>query len=166
MAHGLACGLAGDGRDGELAEDVKAAEGCGGVRDGTVECLVCGKTFPSRSQLFKHLKKVGCGGENGADVPRPHAEGKEKVTQGPDIKAQRKATTKAKRPPPTISDAAVTLVAPAHVPAGALHISGALSDWSLAWHSGLAIFRRSWRLASGSARSCTRPSHAACRRRM
>ena len=71
MAHGLACGLAGDGRDGELAEDVKAAEGCGGVRDGTVECLVCGKTFPSRSQLFKHLKKVGAAARTAQTSPGP-----------------------------------------------------------------------------------------------
>jgi hypothetical protein len=78
------------------------------------ECTVCGKAFPSRSQLFKHLERectLRCGSGDGAAVARANDDGmvQAAATRGTDIKERPKSSGKASR---VISDAAVTLVAP------------------------------------------------------
>jgi hypothetical protein len=69
-----------------------------GVASERDTCLVCGKAFPSRSQL-------------GVAVARPNDNGMVQAasTQGGDIKERPKSRGKSSR---VISDAAVTLVAP------------------------------------------------------
>jgi hypothetical protein len=85
-----------------------------GVASERDTCLVCGKAFPSRSQLFKHLERecsLRCGSRDGVAVARPNDNGMVQAasTQGGDIKERPKSRGKSSR---VISDAAVTLVAP------------------------------------------------------